>query len=107
LKLYLNPEKALRQIPALKMMTETTDVLQERAVQLHRQILAAVGEDSGFKIDVVTDTSQVGGGAYPTVELESRLIRFSAAGSHQPTGTVPAQPSARTHRPYPGPDIPA
>ncbi|MDW7677434.1 MAG: L-seryl-tRNA(Sec) selenium transferase, partial [Bacillota bacterium] len=24
----------------------------------------------------VADTSQVGGGAYPTVQLESRLIRF-------------------------------
>ncbi len=95
LKLYLNPEKALKQIPALKMMTETAEALEERAVQLQQQILAVMGEDSKLTIDLVTDTSQVGGGAYPTVELESRLIRFSA----QPEVINELERFLRNHQP--------
>jgi L-seryl-tRNA(Ser) seleniumtransferase len=76
LKLYLDPEEALHRIPALKMMTQSTEALEERAGSLLEKLTPVIGENRQLKLSMVTDTSQVGGGAYPTVQLESRLIRF-------------------------------
>jgi L-seryl-tRNA(Ser) seleniumtransferase len=76
LKLYLDPEEALHRIPALKMMTQSTEALEERAGSLLEKLTPVIGENRQLKLSMVADTSQVGGGAYPTVQLESRLIRF-------------------------------
>lgn len=76
LKLYLNPEEALERIPSLKMMTEQPDALEARANTFIDRLKPVVENNLQVTLSLVTDTSQVGGGAYPTVQLESRLIRF-------------------------------
>lgn len=78
LKLYLNPAAALEKIPALAMMTAKTDVLEIRANTLMSQLETILGQDTPLQMSVAAETSQVGGGAYPTVELESRAIRFTS-----------------------------
>lgn len=84
LKHYLTGEKARHQIPALKMMTASVEELESRVHTLLKEIQKFIEPTSEMSVEVITDTSQVGGGAYPTVELESRLIRISLQ-----TGMVP------------------
>jgi L-seryl-tRNA(Ser) seleniumtransferase len=61
LLLYLEPERALREIPVLRMLHEATDAVHERAARL----ASAVGGE------VEETVSRVGGGALPLAELPS------------------------------------
>jgi L-seryl-tRNA(Ser) seleniumtransferase len=61
LLLYLQPERALREIPVLRMLHEETTVVRARAERL----AAAVGGD------VEETVGRVGGGALPLAELPS------------------------------------
>ncbi|SMP49510.1 L-seryl-tRNA(Sec) selenium transferase [Anoxynatronum buryatiense] len=76
---YLDPIQAKKHIPALKMMTESVQNLQQRAKDLYDQLQSVNNDDSGIQIDIIPGSSQVGGGSYPTVQMESRLIRFSSS----------------------------
>lgn len=76
---YLDPIKAKEKIPALRMMTESHQSLESRGVQLLEELTLVNHPQSKILIDIVPGVSQVGGGAYPTVEMESRLIRFRSA----------------------------
>ncbi len=95
LKLYLNPEEALVKIPALRMMTEKPDALEVRAEQLIYMLKPALLNNKTLSLSVVTETSQVGGGAYPTVQLESRLIRFEG----EPQAVTKLERFLRQHQP--------
>jgi L-seryl-tRNA(Ser) seleniumtransferase len=61
LLLYLDPERALREVPVLRMLREQPTVVRARAERL----AASVGGD------VEETVSRVGGGALPLAELES------------------------------------
>jgi L-seryl-tRNA(Ser) seleniumtransferase len=61
LLLYLDPERAQREIPVLRMLNEDTEVIRSRAERL---AAAAGGE-------VVETVARVGGGALPLLELPS------------------------------------
>jgi L-seryl-tRNA(Ser) seleniumtransferase len=61
LMLYLDPERALREVPVLRMLREEPAVVRARAERL----AAAVGGE------VEETVSRVGGGALPLAELES------------------------------------
>jgi L-seryl-tRNA(Ser) seleniumtransferase len=61
LLLYLDPERALREVPVLRMLREQPAVVRARAERL----AASVGAD------VEETVSRVGGGALPLAELES------------------------------------
>lgn len=76
LKIYLNPEMALVKIPALKMMTESAESLEDRGIRLMNSLELVLGNCDALSLSLVNESSQVGGGAYPTVLLESRQIRF-------------------------------
>lgn len=69
LALYLDPARALREIPVLRMLTMTTDELRERA---HR--LATRLRDGGVATTVVPGESVVGGGASSGIELPGFLV---------------------------------
>jgi L-seryl-tRNA(Ser) seleniumtransferase len=66
LRLYRDPETALREIPVLAMLSATPDALRKRAEKLAAN-LSALGVTSA----AVEMSSVVGGGTYPGVELES------------------------------------
>jgi L-seryl-tRNA(Ser) seleniumtransferase len=69
---YLDEEKAVREIPTLRMLTYSHDELRKRAQRLSRKIRATIPR--GVEIGVRNDVSQVGGGAYPVQILPTYVV---------------------------------
>src|SRR5947207_9045375 len=61
LRLYLEPRRALTDIPVLAMLTESVQQIESRA-----HGLAAALRPRGINVDVVPSVASVGGGAFPT-----------------------------------------
>ncbi len=72
LRLYLDQEKALKEIPTLAMLTVPRAKLARRARRLMYQIRRRLGDS--VEASARDDRSQVGGGAYPLQELPTRVI---------------------------------
>lgn len=68
LKLYLDPERAVEQIPALRMLHTSEETLHARAVKLCELISART---CACEVRPVRCESQTGGGAVPTQTLPS------------------------------------
>jgi len=71
LRLYLDPERALREIPVLAMLTAGQDELTARAERLATMVPGA---------EVVPSTAKVGGGALPLLELPGPVVAIGGAG---------------------------
>ncbi len=70
LALYRDPERAMREIPVLSMLTVDRDILDRRA----QQLAEAIGGT------VVETVSRVGGGALPLLELKGPAVRIDQPG---------------------------
>jgi L-seryl-tRNA(Ser) seleniumtransferase len=77
LKLYRNEEQAIKEIPTLAQMAEPLPDVHRRAKTLWR--LLQKYPVSGMTIEIVSTTSQVGGGALPLSTLNSYALAFSSA----------------------------
>ncbi len=75
LRLYLDPQKALQQVPTLKMLSTSVAELQKSCEVLLPQIQEAVGAAADCRI--VEATATVGGGALPLAELPGRAIALA------------------------------
>jgi L-seryl-tRNA(Ser) seleniumtransferase len=73
LRLYLEPERALREIPVLAMLTASTEDLESRAESLASRL-----RSGGVATQVRETTASVGGGAFPTAQIASRAVALSA-----------------------------
>lgn len=69
LRLYLDRDVALAQVPVLRMLTARVDSLETRATALADSLRV-----HGFQADVVVTDSSVGGGAFPTTRIPSRAV---------------------------------
>jgi L-seryl-tRNA(Ser) seleniumtransferase len=69
LRIYLEPKRALKEIPVLAMLTEKIEHLDTRA-----QSVVAALRARGIGAEVVASTASVGGGAFPTAEIPSRAV---------------------------------
>ncbi len=69
--LYLDEERALREIPVLEMVSAPVAHLDRRAASMQRA-LSVVGIDA----QIVPSIATVGAGAFPTNEIESRALRL-------------------------------
>jgi L-seryl-tRNA(Ser) seleniumtransferase len=67
LRLYLDRERALREVPVLRMLATPAEELEQRCIRLARRARDEIG--GGAHIEVVAAPSTVGGGALPTTEL--------------------------------------
>jgi L-seryl-tRNA(Ser) seleniumtransferase len=76
LKLYQNEEKALKEIPTLALMNRSLPGLKKQAQALYR--LLKKETPSEVRIEIVSTTSQVGGGALPLKGLDSYALAFSS-----------------------------
>ena len=76
LRLYLEPDRALREIPVLAMLTTSVSDLEARAAAIARTLKAR-----GVEVDVVPSSASVGGGAFPTAAIPS--VAIALAGSSQ------------------------
>jgi L-seryl-tRNA(Ser) seleniumtransferase len=72
LRLYLDPQKALEKIPALKMLSMPAATLQVRCDELLPRITQSLGEV--VDCTIIEATATVGGGALPLAELPGRVI---------------------------------
>ncbi|MCC2864409.1 L-seryl-tRNA(Sec) selenium transferase [Ihubacter massiliensis] len=69
---YLDQEKALKEIPALRMLSEDIQSMRSRGEQLK----ALLDDSMFFKCRVVEAAEQVGGGSAPTTELKGIAVKL-------------------------------
>ena len=70
LLLYLDEEKAMEEIPTLRMLTLDRNRLKQRGRRLMRRLAGMAGMEAVLKEDV----SQVGGGSLPLQELPTMVV---------------------------------
>ncbi|BAK44513.1 L-seryl-tRNA(Sec) selenium transferase [Eggerthella sp. YY7918] len=76
LRLYLNPDTALKNIPTLRMLSEADERVHERAERL-ADMLRSVLPQGSTRVDVVPEIARTGGGALPLCEIASFATRVS------------------------------
>lgn len=74
LRLYLDEEKAVREIPVWHALTADPDTLQQRAGALAARLQPLFDDGS---VNVRKGDSRVGGGALPTAELPTFLVSLN------------------------------
>ena len=72
LALYRDPSRAVRDIPALAMLTASVDEVKKRVESLGMALRAA-----GVACDVVASEATVGGGAFPSARIPSWSIALA------------------------------
>ena len=72
LRLYLEPGRALKEVPILAMLTESVEQLESRA----RSVVSSL-RSSNIDAEVAPSTASVGGGAFPTADIPSRAVVLS------------------------------
>lgn len=77
LRTYLDPEKAVREIPVLKMITASLEEIKRKARRLKRLLLAHVPK---VQVSLVPETSRIGGGAFPLLELPTICVGIKVDG---------------------------
>jgi L-seryl-tRNA(Ser) seleniumtransferase len=87
LRLYLHPERAQREVPTLRMLTETAADVDVRAQKLLEAARAAVPEGAA-RLAVIDEISRAGGGALPMCDIPTRalqvaFLRGSAQACHE------------------------
>ncbi len=73
LKLYLDEEQAISEIPVWRMLTAKPELIRQRAEKLADRLNDLFG---GNTVSVEPGISKVGGGALPTAELQTYLVVF-------------------------------
>jgi len=72
LREYLDEERAIEDIPTLRMLTLTLDELERKAAGLARLLVGQIGDRA--EVAVEKSSSAVGGGAMPTVDLPTAAV---------------------------------
>jgi L-seryl-tRNA(Ser) seleniumtransferase len=76
LRAYEDPAMAPREIPTLRMLSQTASVVRRRAGRVVRRVPAAARTALGLTI--VADRSEVGGGALPLAALPTAALALGA-----------------------------
>ncbi|MBX9034212.1 L-seryl-tRNA(Sec) selenium transferase [Gordonibacter massiliensis (ex Traore et al. 2017)] len=76
LRLYLEPERALAEIPTLRMLAEPAEDVRVRAEKLRDTVAAALPAGCA-KLDVVEEVARAGGGALPMCDIPTFCVRVA------------------------------
>ena len=76
LRLYLNPDEALRKIPTLRMLSEPADAVRSRAELLAEEVRRRLPEGCA-EVAVVPETARAGGGALPLCDIDTHAAQIS------------------------------
>ncbi len=76
LRLYLDEERARREVPTLRMLSETVDDLRPRAERLAAALRGAL-DPQDAAVDVVDEISRAGGGALPMCDIPTCVVRVA------------------------------
>jgi L-seryl-tRNA(Ser) seleniumtransferase len=74
LKLYLDEEMALKEIPTLRMLAMPKEEIEKRAHELIRKIDQSTDKHDLWAITLEDGYSQVGGGALPLEQIPTKVI---------------------------------
>lgn len=77
LRHYLEPEKALKNVPTLRMITAAPEDLARRARSLATRLRRRLGEV--VRVRLRPDVSRVGGGSFPECDLPTTLVCLQPA----------------------------
>jgi L-seryl-tRNA(Ser) seleniumtransferase len=81
LHLYETPERLTTELPVLRFLTRTTDLIAAQAHRVMPEIRAAVG--TGLEVEVTPVKSQIGSGALPVDLLPSYAVSIHKPGKHK------------------------
>jgi L-seryl-tRNA(Ser) seleniumtransferase len=76
MRLYLEPDRARREIPTLRMITAGREELRRKARSLADRLRRDLGDR--LEMAVRAGASRVGGGAFPERDLPTSLVRVTA-----------------------------
>jgi len=76
LKLYFQPEKLLKKIPALRYLCETENLLKQKATTISHKLKKMLPEH--FLINVQQAKSTPGGGSMPLVTLDTWTVQITS-----------------------------
>lgn len=77
LRAYLDPERALREIPTLRMLTMPVAEVRRRAEDLAARIAEACADR--FEIEVRDSVARAGGGALPLADIPTVVVALTPA----------------------------
>jgi len=69
---YLDEEKAVRDIPTIRMLTEPVEVIKKRATKILNALKKSVSGHA--KLDLIPDQSRAGGGSLPETDFPTFAI---------------------------------
>lgn len=72
---YVDEEKAMKNIPTLRMLLQKPEEIRARANRIARKIRSRIG---GLQIKVIQDVSRAGGGALPEVDLPTYAVAVTS-----------------------------
>ena len=75
LRLYDNPDRLIRRLPALRMLTRSPDEIKETADRIATELRNSL--ENSFNINVSPTQSQIGSGALPIENLDSYALVIS------------------------------
>lgn len=76
LRLYRDERQALGKIPTLRMLAASEEELKSRAAGMSRRLRRHLPD--GVNLRLVSGSSQVGGGAFPLLQLPTTLLELTA-----------------------------
>ena len=76
LRLYIDQETVIQKIPTLKMITLPLEEIEKRANNFKSRLQKNIPDH--VEIQVVDDSSQVGGGALPSQQLPTKVVAISS-----------------------------
>ncbi|MBI2878052.1 MAG: L-seryl-tRNA(Sec) selenium transferase [Candidatus Tectomicrobia bacterium] len=84
LRLYLDEEMAVRQIPTLRMLTLSPQALQERCELLLQRVhrlngQGSSGESTPLEVRILDEHSQAGGGSLPLEQMPTRVLALRSS----------------------------
>ena len=71
-RLYLDEEKALKEIPTLNMISMSMGELREKADKFAEKV-----KETDFSAEITEDKAEIGGGSYPGVYLDSVSVKLT------------------------------
>ena len=71
-RLYLDEEKALKEIPTLNMISMSMEELREKAHKFAEKV-----KETDFLAEITEDKAEIGGGSYPGVYLDSMSVKLT------------------------------
>ncbi len=78
LRLYLNKDALVRELPTLRFLTRPVSEIEDACVKASQMLKLALGED--FNIEITGGESVAGSGALPGAAIPTRLISISHRG---------------------------